>query len=407
MQYILCDGDGSDSELTFDELQASLESFKTGKSTCIANTIKSPDSRKIVIKKEPAIRFSPAVKSTPKVAPILTPRKELSATSPRTYKNAKKARMTNNLLQATKKIKQEIMDPSYGDYISFDDSHISADEASQNLSRDDSAIENLPNAVKVKRSRKQQLTVVNRTDSEIIIQSASAFSEEEEEQVITRKRGRRKKKIVADPDYNPRKPTKKPRKSTSRLVEVIEIDVDESERTSTIDVTLEGAKGKGSSDKENDIISLDDSDEDDDDEEALPSSKAKPAGTKSAMKCNHCLRNFRKRGALERHLHACPKANLPKKRFKCKLCDDTFDIAVALARHVRVSHSPRKRGRPPKGWVHESDDEDEDSESQESEESTEESEPERRGPKKRGRPPRKRSVSKDERFELVKRFFFS
>lgn len=386
--------------MTFDELQASIQSFKSGKSaatttttpktttTTTTTTIELPKPKKDIITK-----FSPSVRSTPKPATILTPKKQPVTQVYRTYKSPKKARMTNNLLQAQRKIKQEVVDPSYGD---FDDSHMSDD---MSRSRQNSTLDST-SSVKAKRSRKQQLTVVNRGDSEIIIQPASAYSEEEDEPVVQRRRGRRKKKPTPDPDYNPRQQERKKGRRSSRMVEVIDIDVDESERNASqvMEITLDGKKG--SSDKENDVISLDDTDEEDD--VVVP--RKKKVMRKPMMQCSHCMRNFRKRRALERHLQACPKspAYLEKleekkklgidKKFKCKSCDEYFDIAVSLARHVRVVHSPRKRGRPPKGWVRT-----DKSETDETYESMGESSPEREvGPtKRRGRPPRKSSVPKD------------
>ncbi|XP_058796427.1 titin-like isoform X2 [Phymastichus coffea] len=399
VQYILCDENLSDSELTFDELQASIQSFKTGKpppssplpttTTTTMTTTTSKVELQKTKKETPITKFASSIRSTPKPATILTPKKQLTTQVYRTYKNPKKARMTNNLLQAHRKIKQEVIDPAYSD---FDDGHMSDDNMSQSIPN--STLDS-SSGVKAKRSRKQQLTVVNRGDSEIIIQPASVYSEEEEEPVVQRRRGRRKKKVTADPDYNPRQPAKKGRRST-RLVEVIDIDIDESERSNVMEITLDGKKG--SSDKENDVISVGDTDEEDD------NAPRKKKIRKPMMQCSHCMRNFRKRRALERHVQICPKspAYLEKleerkklgvdKKFKCKSCDEYFDIAVALARHVRVVHSPRKRGRPAKNWSSRGDK----SETDETDESMDESSPEREiGPKRRGRPLRKRSASKE------------
>lgn len=201
-------------------------------------------------------------------------------------------------------------------------------------------------------------------------------------------------------------------------MEVINIDVEEGE----IATAMASGKGKGSSDKENDVISVGDTDEDEEEEEEEEEEEAtgdEDSANKQKkqplMQCTHCLRNFRKRRALERHVQACPKspANLQKleerkriataggkapKRFKCKSCDETFDIAVALARHVRVTHSPRKRGRPAKNWsrTREFDSSESEVEEEEEDESFEESEPERER-KRRGRPPIKRRSFREKR----------
>jgi hypothetical protein len=399
---MLCDGDHSDSDLTFDELQASLQSFNTSKASLYTNKTKSSQMQNIERKKDVNITFSSTLKSN-QVTPAISQQRE-SITVCRTYKNPKK--QANNSFKIEKKFVQEILeDPTLSDFSTFEDGPNSSDEIPQNDIQN-SITENSLNTVKVKRSRKQQLTVVNRTDSEIIIQPASVFSEEEDEPVVMKKRGRRKKKLLPDPDYNPRKPTRRTRR-THRSVEVIEIDVDENDRASILEITLDGKKGKGSSDKENDIISVGDSDESDED---LNKKLKEPI-----MQCSHCNRNFRKRRALERHLEVCPKspANVQKmeerkvrmigkeKKFKCKSCNEFFDIAVALARHVRAVHSPRKRGRPPKNcWFRD------DSDSSDMEDSMDESssEPERE-PRKRGRPKIKRSLSKDERFKFMYIYF--
>ncbi|XP_011502280.1 PREDICTED: uncharacterized protein LOC105365745 [Ceratosolen solmsi marchali] len=394
VQYMLCDGDHSDSELTFDELQASLLSFNTSKASLNASKTRSLESQSNERKKDIGIKFSSTLKNSPNATLVYSQKKE-SVTVCRTYKNQKKSQLSNNLLKIQKKvIKEDIEDPTLSDFSTFEDGPNSSDELPQN-DMQNSLIE--PHAVKVKRSRKQQLTVVNRTDSEIIIQPASVFSEEEEEPVVTKKRGRRKKKLLPDPDYNPRKPIRRTRR-THRSVEVIEIDIDENDRSNIMEITLDGKKGKGSSDKENDIISVGDSDESDED----LNKKSKDC----IMQCSHCNRKFRKRRALERHLEICPKspANIQKleerkacmigkgKKFKCKSCNEFFDIAVALARHVRAVHSPRKRGRPPKhSWLRN------DSDSSDIEDSMDESSPEpEREPRRRGRPRIKSSLSKDE-----------
>ncbi|XP_008213986.3 microtubule-associated protein futsch isoform X1 [Nasonia vitripennis] len=400
VQYILCDGDPSDSEMTFDELQASLQSFKANKPN--VNQTKTSTPQKTEKKKETIIRYSTFLKSSSKVAPILSQKREPVTTVYRTYsKSPKKARMTNNLLHPIKKIKQEVEDSSYGDTSAFDDGHLSSDDLSRNTSKQNASMSDTPGMAKVKRSRKQQLTMVNRTDSEIIIQST--YSEGEEEPVVMKKRGRRRKKLSPDPDYNPRKVLKKAKKA-NRSVEVIEIDVDESERASGQDSTLEGNKGKGSSDKENETISVNDSEAEAEEEEE-PSAPKKVK--QPMMQCSHCNRNFRKRKALEKHVQVCPKspAYIQKleerkklaaqsgKRFKCKSCEETFDIAVSLARHVRVVHSLRKKKtKTERSESSESEEQEEDVPDESMEESSPKPESAR---KRRGRPPAKKSLANE------------
>lgn len=405
VQYILCDDPPSDDdELTFAELQASLQSFKTG----IPNPPKQL-APSLPLKTDKPAKFSPKLKSTPKVLLAQCQIKQSPHTVPRaTYKGPKKARMTNNLLQAHRKIKKEIEDPSYGDYSCLN----SSDELSRAQT---SVLESSPTAARVvKRSRKQQLTVVNRTDSEIIIQPASAYSEEDEVEVISyRKRGRRKKQESKDPDYNPRKPTpgrKPPRKSNARRVEVIELDADEAEKAK-----------KGSSDKENDVISLADSADDKQQSTTTASAKKKRQQqqqqkkkkkvAKPMMQCSHCSRNFRKRQALEKHLQSCAKApasiKKPKpvvaggKMYACKTCEETFDMALGLARHVRLVHMPRKAaGRPVTRSMRveveaEEEDEEEETTTEESEEESEEESTPEPEPRRRSRGVASKSIGRE------------
>lgn len=393
VQYILCDDSHSDTEMTFDELQQSLQVFKSNKSN-LMNSKTSSSTSKHDRKKETIFRYSPTklIKSSPVV--VL----QRDSTIAQYNKSPKKSRTKNNILQSHRKIKKEVEDPSY-DFPFADYSLNSTDDQVNAFGTE---------AVKAKRSRKQQLTVVNRTDSEIIIQPAAMFAETEDEPIIAKKRGRRKKRESPDPDYNPRKAQKKNKKH-SRSVELIEIDVDEND-------SLNRTKGKGSSDKENDdVISLgedsDDGDDDDDDyldaDTSMMMKKKKPLKlSKPMMKCCHCERNFRKRKLLERHLQVC--LNVPgnaekiaeqkqslAKRFKCKYCDDEyFDIAVALARHVRVVHSTRKKSNPVKSRDDmSSTTEVEDSLKDDEEDEDEESEPEFE-PRRRGRPPSKKTKIK-------------
>lgn len=216
-----------------------------------------------------------------------------------------------------------------------------------------------------KRSRKQRLHSMNRGDSEIIIQSAAMISEEEELPPLAPIR--RKRKFGGRKGLPQRmkktKIVKKPRKH--KHVEVIDIDEDErgeSSQTAGETATEDGAKEKGSSDKENDVILLPSSDE----EESAKESVEKPAKktTTTRLTCEHCSKAFRMRRTYNMHRRVCPGPDRGKdstseddegvnnpstsgKRFSCKTCNEGFDVAVALARHVRSSHYVKKKvGRP-------------------------------------------------------------
>ena len=241
---------------------------------------------------------------------------------------------------------------------------------------------------KVRRSRKQQLTSVNREDSEIIIQPASMLQDEEDEEPTPRKRGRRKKKTAAQEKSS--KPIRKSKRRRTR-VEIIDIDVDEDDsdkpskgRNEILEITLDENKEKGSSDKENEVIMVGDSDEEE--EESLKV---------ASLKCKHCSKIFKQHRILDSHVKVCAKLRNKsrrlsrrrtradsdseeetseeriskrkssresskekkskekkkskiKKQYPCKTCDEKFDMVVSLARHVRAEHSARKRGRPSK-----------------------------------------------------------
>lgn len=149
---------------------------------------------------------------------------------------------------------------------------------------------------------------------------------------------------------------------------MIDLDVDEEEQHTTrnvVEITLDDNKDKYSSDKENEIIMVRDSDSDDSDdegEEEEEKNEWQPSGhlTKlnGVIRCEYCSRNFRYRRTLNTHLLVCQKSptktlNLAKrkgkenqkvkKQFTCKICQEKFDVVVALARHARAVHSQRKR----------------------------------------------------------------
>lgn len=154
-------------------------------------------------------------------------------------------------------------------------------------------------------------------------------------------------------------------------MEVIDLDADEEEQQkgNVVEITLDDSKddGKYSSDKENEIIMVRDSDSDndgDDDEEGEEEGENRSGDlTKlsGVMQCKHCSRSFRQRRALDTHLRVCQKSpenalrlrkrkakdkrEQIRKQYACKICQEKFDVVVALARHVRAEHSQRKKHR--------------------------------------------------------------
>ncbi|XP_012540395.1 uncharacterized protein LOC105838973 [Monomorium pharaonis] len=238
------------------------------------------------------------------------------------------------------------------------------------------ATTNLPQTpLKVKRSRKQQLISVDRDDGEIIIQPASMMNEE----ITGKKRTVRRRQLssqirVAMANSKGIRQTKQDKKLKRRkVVEVIDLDVDEEEQqtrgANIVEITLDDNKDdKYSSDKENEIIMVRDSDSDDssdDEEEEERDNEWQPGGSltkfNNVIRCKYCSKNFRYRRTLKMHLLVCQKSpekvlNLDKrksvkdkenqsakKEFTCKICQEKFDMVVALARHVRSAHSQRKK----------------------------------------------------------------
>ncbi|XP_063989446.1 uncharacterized protein LOC135168818 isoform X2 [Diachasmimorpha longicaudata] len=259
---------------------------------------------------------------------------------------------------------------------------------------------NSSEVLRIKRPRKQQLTTVNRADSEIIIQPA-IMTEVDEENVYAngwkiqpKKRGRRKKKKdtkMKTPYMRTRRKTSKAKKKKYRI-EVIDIDLEDVNREI---ITLEDGKEKGSSDKENDVIMVGDSEDDEDKEEDVEVDDSDDSDyddgaerrgrrglrrrLREILKCRRCRREFRGKRGLEMHLRMCSKGGKAqetisertrsgtrrsapirsarlkslnvgnrdkdrgKKEYKCKICHERFDVVVALARHVKLMHSLRKK----------------------------------------------------------------
>lgn len=147
------------------------------------------------------------------------------------------------------------------------------------------------------------------------------------------------------------------------------MDADEEEpqtKSNVVEITLDDNKDKYSSDKENEIIMIRDSDSDDDDEEDEEEDEDEHTSStltkfNGVMRCEHCSRNFRQRRAFDTHLRVCEKSpenslrlsekkqkdkeeiQQVKKQYACKICQEKFDVVVALARHARAAHSQRKK----------------------------------------------------------------
>ncbi|XP_053996275.1 zinc finger protein 37 homolog [Hylaeus anthracinus] len=339
VQYILFEGDQSDSELTFDEIQATLKNFKTAES-------KSS-------KKQPTKKGS---RNHDNFANI----KEIN------YENSLSQNSNSNLSNHNSNTLMERklnLIENQGELETLAESTMDAMSNTTNLDLSNGSIEcTSPKSTqmqcKTKRSRKQQLIFVNREDSEIIIQPASLLCEEDNN---VRKRGKRKRRVVGHSGYRQRHTdSKRLKRIKHKEVEIIEIDVDEEEsilqsKRDVVEITIDDTKDKYSSDKENEIIMVGDSD----DESQQANSKT------MLLQCEHCSRNFRQQRALETHLRVCSKSpsntirfneqkvkhanrsgeNTIKKQYACKICQTKFDVVVALARHVRSEHSQRKKRR--------------------------------------------------------------
>ncbi|XP_026670362.1 zinc finger protein 652-like isoform X2 [Ceratina calcarata] len=318
VQYILYDGDQSDSELTFDEVHETLQNLKSN----LANK----QVNEIVDKEEQGDSVN-ETESTYKVSEAAV--KKRSNSSDR-----------RELIRTLEDSPADVTSNSTNLDISNGSIVYTSPESSQIQ-------------YKTKRSRKQQLISVNRDDSEIIIQPASLITDEDnknKKKKRTRKFGYRSKNSA----------TKKMKKMKRKEVEVIEIDVDEGEsilesRRDIVEITIDDNKEKYSSDKENEIIMVGDSDE-----------ESQQSNSKTVMlQCQHCTRNFRQQRALETHLRVCSKSSsstnrfneqkgedemeeegqeeeVVKKMFSCKICEEKFDVALALARHVRFIHLMKK-----------------------------------------------------------------
>ncbi|XP_072763142.1 uncharacterized protein [Anoplolepis gracilipes] len=346
VQYILLEGDHqSDSELTFDEIQTTLQNLKT-----FRERAKKGDKKFGRLQNDESAGFPRDVlhDSSTSIEPSNEDMDELDL-----YMSS------TNHVSVTEDDRQRLID-------TLTDSPPST-----------TMIANTPQPqLKVKRSRKQQLVSVNRDDGEIIIQPASMLSEEE---LTNKKRGRRRRRLSTQM-RNTMPNTKRIKRSKRREVEVIDLDAEEEEKQpncNVVEITLDDSKDKYSSDKENEIIMVRDSDsdngddeeEEDDDEEDEDESADDLTKLNGIMQCEHCSKNFRQRRAFDTHLRICQKSptnalrlseRKPKdkkksqkvrKQYACKICEEKFDVVVALARHVRAAHSQKKKYRTQnKSW---------------------------------------------------------
>ncbi|XP_076621421.1 uncharacterized protein LOC143341909 [Colletes latitarsis] len=340
VQYILFEGDQSDSELTFDEIQATLQNLKMAES----KSMKKQLNKKVTRDHN---NFT-NIKETE-------------------YENSlhqnSNCNLSNHISNTLMERKLNFMNNQQELLETLEDSTMDVISNTTNLDLSNGSVEcaspeTTQIQCKTKRSRKQQLIFVNREDSEIIIQPASLLSEEDNN---VRKRGKRKRRVVGHSGYRQRhNESKRLKRIKHKEVEIIEIDIDEEEsmlqsKRDVVEITIDDSKDKYSSDKENEIIMVGDSD----DESQQTNSKT------MLLQCQHCSRNFRQQRALETHLRVCSKSpsntiqfneqkikhgnrtneDPIKKQYACKICQKKFDVVVALARHVRSEHSQRKKRR--------------------------------------------------------------
>lgn len=158
MQYILFEDDESDSELTFDEIQATLKNLNNSSRRTFKTT-------------------SPGRLSKQQNDYSHTKR-DISRESPVTSLNLQCKMNNRTTISPENELDEQqcIIDGSIN--------YSPTERETLNGS-------NTQPQLKIKRSRKQQLTSVNRDDGEIIIQPASVLNEEE----IRKKRGRRRRRL--------------------------------------------------------------------------------------------------------------------------------------------------------------------------------------------------------------------
>ncbi|KAL6266977.1 hypothetical protein P5V15_000061 [Pogonomyrmex californicus] len=326
VQYIFLEGDHqSDSELTFDEIQATLQNMK--------------NSRKRTFSEKNDKKFNKS-------------QNDHSSNSQENF--SKKIELSN---EVGDELESRMSPQSTTDRTCFSGSENDRQRLIDTLT-DSSPSTILQTPLKVKRSRKQQLISVDRDDGEIIIQPASMLNEEMADKKRTRRRQLHSQ--LRDTMAKRIKETKRiKRKKRRKVVEVIDLDMDEDEqqtRRNVVEITLDDSKDKYSSDKENEIIMVTDSENGDDEEEEEEEEDEWQPGrlTKlnGAIRCKYCPRKFRYRRTLSMHLLVCQKSpkskdenQRVKKQYTCKICQEKFDEVVALARHARAMHSQRKKHR--------------------------------------------------------------
>lgn len=165
MQYILFEDNQSDSELTFDEIQATLQNLRT--------------NRKDSSKDTSAINEQ-SCKSQDEQSCI---EREILNASPLT-------RTTESSSSSSSSVPSSPLNTTYRITKSKNAQTSSDNEADDRQRLIDDLTDSPPPQPRLKRSRKQQLTSMNRDGSEIIIQPASMLSEEE---LTGKKRGRRRR----------------------------------------------------------------------------------------------------------------------------------------------------------------------------------------------------------------------
>ncbi|KYN05189.1 PREDICTED: uncharacterized protein LOC108771920 [Cyphomyrmex costatus] len=340
VQYILLEADQSDSELTFDDIQATLRNMKISREKLLEKSGKLQDDHSSLqqdscgssIKEESS--FS---EDADAFELYMSPQSTIDRTC----------------ISVSEDDRQRLID-------TLTDSPPSTTDLTSQM------------PLKVKRSRKQQLILVDRDDGEIIIQPASMINDESTGKKRTTRRRRLSSQIrVAMANRKRIKRTRRIKRPKRRkVVEVIDLDIDEEEQQTSrnvVEITLDDNKDKCSSDKENEIIMVKDSDSSSSDHEE--NEKTEWVGghlTKlnSEIRCEYCSRNFRYRRTLNMHLLVCRKKALTntlsldeekpkvktnkikkkiKKQFTCKICQEKFDAVVVLARHVRLVHVQKKK----------------------------------------------------------------
>ncbi|KAG5312566.1 ZN384 protein, partial [Acromyrmex insinuator] len=338
VQYILLEADHeSESELTFDDIQATLQNMKISREKSLETNDKKSDKLQDDYSsiqqdsRESSIKEESSFSEDADAFELYTPQSTIDRTC----------------VSVSEDDRQRLID-------TLTDSPPSTTKITSQT------------PLKVKRSRKQQLISVDRDDGEIIIQPASMMNDES----IGKKRTTRRRRLpirVAMANRKGIKGTRRIKRPKRRkVVEVIDLDVDEEEQQTTrnvVEITLDDNKDKCSSDKENEIIMVRDSDSsssDHEENEKTEWASGRLTKLNGETRCEYCSRNFRYRRTLNMHLLVCQKVptnalNLDKgkpkgkinkkinKQFTCKICQEKFDAVVVLARHVRLVHVPRKK----------------------------------------------------------------